>query len=323
MVVVENVTKVFSNKAGIRDLNFSVQEGEILGLLGPNGAGKTTTMRVITGFMPPISGTVRVSGFDVLEQPLEVKRRVGYLPENPPLYGEMTVTEYLAFAAELKGCRGARKKSQVNRVIEEVDLGDVRGRLIDHLSRGYKQRVGLAQALVGDPKLLVLDEPTAGLDPRQITEIRNLIKSLAGSRTIILSSHILPEVSMICGRVAIINRGRLVAQDTPENLSKRVAGFSRLEVAVRGPREDVEKELKSLEGVQVAAVREGETPEVCRYSVDMADGRDSREDVFFAMAYRGWPITEMALQSASLEDVFLELVTEEDAGGESRAHEGV
>lgn len=323
MVVVENVTKIFSNKAGIRDLSFSVREGEILGLLGPNGAGKTTTMRVITGFMPPTSGTVRVGGFDVLEQPLEVKRKVGYLPENPPLYGEMTVLEYLKFVAELKGCRGARKRSQVNQVVEETGLGDVLGRLNDHLSRGYRQRVGLAQALVGDPGLLVLDEPTAGLDPKQITEIRNLIKNLAGSRTIILSSHILPEVSMICGRVAIINRGRLVAQDTPENLGKRLAGSSRLELAVKGPAVEVEKELNSLEGIQVVAVRPSEAPEVHRYSVDMAAGRDVREDIFFAMAYRGWPITEMAIQSATLEDVFLELVTDEEAGGESREDKGV
>ncbi|MCL5056740.1 MAG: ABC transporter ATP-binding protein [Actinobacteria bacterium] len=319
MVAVENVTKLFSNKAGVRDLNFSVQKGEILGLLGPNGAGKTTTMRIITGFMPPTSGTVRVNGFDVLEQPLEVRRRVGYLPENPPLYGEMTVAEYLSFVAELKGCRGARKKDQVDKVIEEVSLGDMRGRLLDHLSRGYRQRVGLAQALVGDPQLLVLDEPTAGLDPRQITEIRNLIKNLAGSRTVILSSHILPEVSMICQQVAIINRGRLVAQDTPENLSKRFAGFSRLEIEVKGPREAVEKELNSLESAQITVIRQGAAPELHRYIIDMDAGRDIREDIFFAMAGRGWPITEMAVQNASLEDVFLELVTEEDNGRETRA----
>lgn len=316
----ENVTKIFSNKAGVYDLSFVVGEGEILGLLGPNGAGKTTTMRIITGFMPPTSGTVRVSSFDVLEQPLEVKRMVGYLPENPPLYGEMTVAEYLAFVAELKGCRGARKKGQVDRVIEEVDLGDVRSRLIDNLSRGYKQRVGLAQALVGDPKLLVLDEPTAGLDPRQITEIRNLIKTLAGSRTVILSSHILPEVSMICKRVAIINRGRLVAQDTPENLIKRIGGCNRLEIVVKGPPGEVEKELNALDGVQVAAVRQSEVPEIYRYSIDMAAGRDVREDIFFVMAGRGWPIIEMSVQNASLEDVFLQLVTEEDTGRETQAH---
>jgi len=319
LVAVENVTKLFSNKAGVRDLNFSVQEGEILGLLGPNGAGKTTTMRIITGFMPPTSGTVRVNGFDVLEQPLEVRRRGGYLPENPPLYGEMTVAEYLSFVAELKGCRGVRKKDQVDKVIEEVSLGNMRGRLLDHLSRGYKQRVGLAQALVGDPQLLVLDEPTAGLDPRQITEIRNLIKNLAGSRTVILSSHILPEVSMICQQVAIINRGRLVAQDTPENLSKRFAGSSRLEIEVKGPREAVEKELNSLENAQITVIRQGEAPELHRYIIDMDAGRDIREDIFFAMADRGWPITEMAVQNASLEDVFLELVTEEDNGRENRA----
>ena len=222
MISVENLTKRYFTKTAIEGMSFRVEKGEILGFLGPNGAGKTTTMRIITGYMPSTDGTVKVDGFDVADQPLEVRRRIGYLPENPPLYTEMTVKGYLQFVAKLKGVTGARVQDDVNRAMDKVNITDVQDRIIAKLSKGYKQRVGIAQALLNDPPVLILDEPTIGLDPKQIQEVRELIKSLAGNHTVVLSTHILPEVEQTCHRVIIIDRGKIVAVDTPQNLRSQI-----------------------------------------------------------------------------------------------------
>ncbi|NLG79992.1 MAG: ATP-binding cassette domain-containing protein [Firmicutes bacterium] len=321
MIEVENLTKMYGRARGIEDLTFSVEQGEILGFLGPNGAGKTTTMRIITGYLAATSGTVRVAGYDVFEDPMETRRRIGYLPENPPLYREMTVRGYLHFVCEIKGIPKSRRAGHIARVVEACGLGPVYGRLIQNISRGFKQRVGLAQALLGDPDVLILDEPTVGLDPRQIIEIRELIRSLGGRHTIILSSHILPEVSMVCGRVVIINSGRLVAMDTPEGLGRRLRGSRCLAVRVRGPRDRVVAEVGALAGVRSVSVEgaeAGRSADTSRgtdgevlLSVETELSADVREALFFKMAERGWPILEMRFVDLSLEDVFLRLTTEE------------
>lgn len=328
---------------GIYDLTFSVQKGEILGFLGPNGAGKTTTMRILTGYMPPTSGTARVAGFDIFEQPAEAKRRIGYLPEIPPLYPEMTVKAQLSFVADLKGVPRASRKAAIARVVEATNLGPVYNRLVKNLSRGYKQRVGLAQALLGDPEVLILDEPTVGLDPKQIIEIRQLIRSLGGKHTVILSSHILPEVSMVCERVAIINHGRLVGMDTPEGLARKLSHSQQLLVAIKGPQAQVEAQIASLPGVASWRPAEGEgaaqgatgaagagsrpaqTGPVLRYHLEAQPDVDLREPLFFQMARAGYPILEMRQVSLSLEDVFLQLTTEENTepgDGQERPKEG-
>ena len=312
MIEVQNVTRFFGKNVGVKDLTFSVERGEILGLLGPNGAGKTTTMRMITGFLPPSSGSILVDGFQVAENPIEVKRRVGYLPEGAPFYREMTVNDYLHTLAGLKGITGGReRRAEVDRVVEAVDLGPVRYRLTGNLSRGYRQRVGIAQALLGSPEVLILDEPTAGLDPRQIIEIRDLIRSLQGEHTVIISSHILPEVQMTCGRVVIINRGRLVAEDTPDRLAQRLMGQRRFKVRVRGPEEGVSDLLHSLEGV-ATVTPDGAGPEGEHgWIVEQTPEADVRAQLFFALSDRGWPMVELAPYDLSLEEIFLQLTTEE------------
>ena len=222
MIEVEHLSKVFNGRKAVDDVSFYVGKGEVLGFLGPNGAGKTTTMRILTCYMPSTEGTARIAGFDVFEESLEVRKRIGYLPENPPIYSEMTVDSYLSFVAKIKGTPSGQRKAQISKVVEECSLGDVRRRIVGKLSKGYKQRVGLAQALLNNPEVLILDEPTIGLDPKQIHEVRALIKSLASTRTVILSTHILPEVSMTCNRVVIINKGKVVAMDTPEGLAAQM-----------------------------------------------------------------------------------------------------
>ncbi|HHY92789.1 MAG TPA: ABC transporter ATP-binding protein [Firmicutes bacterium] len=311
MIRLENVTKFYGNQVGVRNLTLTAQPGEILGLLGPNGAGKSTTMGIITGYLPPTVGRVEVLGLDVTEHPLEVKRALGYLPEVPPLYDELTVEEYLGFAAELKGLRGKKARKAVDRVTEETGLSTMRRRLIAHLSHGYRQRVGLAQAIINDPAVLVLDEPTTGLDPQQITEIRALIRALAAERTVLLSSHILPEVSMLCRRVAILNHGELVAEDTPENLAQRLQGGRALTVAVRGPAAEVRKLLAGLPGVENAEPLEPTEPETCRFRLAVAKDQDVRTELFYTLAARRYPILELTWQSTSLEEIFLNLVTRE------------
>ena len=263
MITVENLTKRYANKTAIEGMSFQVEKGEILGLLGPNGAGKTTTMRIITGYMPASAGTVRVDGYEVFENPIDVRRRIGYLPENPPLYLEMTVTGYLRFVAKIKGVPKQNLDNEVARVMARASITDVKDRIIAKLSKGYKQRVGLAQALVNDPPVLILDEPTIGLDPKQIHEVRELIKELAGNHTVVLSTHILPEVEQTCHRVIIIDKGRIVAVDTPKNLRFQVQGAERIFVEVRGPASEVMAKLRATPGVmEVRKVAEMTEPYV-------------------------------------------------------------
>ena len=251
MIEIQNLTKRYGQIKAVNNLNFTVEKGEILGFLGPNGAGKSTTMNIITGYIPSSEGTVKVCGYDIMENPKEVKKRVGYLPEQPPVYMDMTVDDYLSFAADLKLVDKKLKRNQISDIMELVKIGDHRNRLIKNLSKGYKQRVGLAQALIGSPEVLVLDEPTVGLDPKQIIEIRKLIKALGKDHTIILSSHILPEVSAVCERVVIINKGEICAIDTPDNLSKGFGTASKLSVTVAGPKSSVINTIKEIYGIKL------------------------------------------------------------------------
>jgi ABC-2 type transport system ATP-binding protein len=320
MIEVLDVTKRYGEHTAIERVTFTVDKGEVLAFLGPNGAGKTTTMRIVTSFLPATEGTARVAGFDCFEQPNEVKRRIGYLPETPPLYQELTVVEYLTFVARLKGVEAEQLRSSLDRVLERLSLGDVRHRLIANLSRGYKQRVGLAQALIHDPAVLILDEPTVGLDPKQIIEIRELIKSLAGSHTVILSTHILPEATAVCQRVVIINHGRIVAVDTPERLSARLRRSEKISITLRTPPVDAVEQLRSIPGL----VHVFETTDAGAFLLECELGRDSREDVARFVVQRGWGLLELRTVSMTLEDVFLRLTQHEEglSGPEASSQEG-
>jgi ABC-2 type transport system ATP-binding protein len=322
MIEVERLSKYYGTLPAIQDVSFRVDKGEIVGFLGPNGAGKTTTMRVLTCFHPPTSGTARVAGWDVFKDSLEVRRRVGYLPENVPLYHDQTVWAYLHFIAEVRGVGATRRKAQVTRVMEECGLDGVNGKLIGRLSKGYRQRVGIAQALIHRPEVLILDEPTIGLDPRQITEIRQLIRSLAGDRTVIISTHILPEVSMICGRALIINQGRIVAADTPQNLTNRLQKGRRihLQVETTDPTA-VEQALRGLPGVSGVEIERALSPTATALLVESGEGRDIRRDVAATVVGRGWGLLELRSVEMSLEEIFLQLVTEE-AEGETAQGQG-
>ena len=311
MISVENLTKRYATKTAIEAMTFRVEKGEILGFLGPNGAGKTTTMRIITGYMPSTDGTVKVDGFDVADQPLEVRRRIGYLPENPPLYTEMTVNSYLQFVAKLKGLTGARVQEDVNRAMDRVNITDVQDRIIAKLSKGYKQRVGIAQALLGDPPVLILDEPTIGLDPKQIQEVRELIKSLAGTHTVVLSTHILPEVEQTCHRVIIIDHGKIVAVDTPQNLRSQIQGGARVLIEVEGPVADVLTAVKAIPGVATARILTQDATR-CSFQVDVDSGKDIRRDLARAVVQAGWGLLELQSENMSLEDIFIKLTTAEE-----------
>ncbi len=315
MIEIQNLTKKYGQIKAVSNLNFTVEKGEILGFLGPNGAGKSTTMNIITGFIPSSEGTVKVCGYDIMENPREVKKRIGYLPELPPLYYDMTVKEYLNFISQLKLVDKSKKKSQLDDIMELVKITDVRNRLVKNLSKGYKQRVGLAQALVGSPDVLVLDEPTVGLDPKQIIEIRKLIKALGKQHTIILSSHILPEVSAVCERVVIINKGQIAAVDTPENLSKGFGTASRLSVTIAGPKSSVEGYIKEIYGVKYVEQNIEKEKDVVNYIVESDKDIDVRKPLFFAMAKAGYPIIELKSLDMSLEDIFLQITTEEKEVG--------
>ncbi|HYR88749.1 MAG TPA: ATP-binding cassette domain-containing protein [Terriglobia bacterium] len=311
MITVENLTKRYATKTAIEGMSFHVEKGEILGFLGPNGAGKTTTMRIITGYMPASAGTVRVDGYEVFENPIDVRRRIGYLPENPPLYVEMTVMGYLRFVAKIKGVPKQNLNNEVARVMERANITDVQERIIAKLSKGYKQRVGLAQALVNDPPVLILDEPTIGLDPKQIHEVRELIKELAGSHTVVLSTHILPEVEQTCHRVIIIDKGRIVAVDTPQNLRFQVQGAERIFVEVRGPASEVIAKLRATPGVmEVRKVAENDGSN--RFQVEGELRRDIRSDLARTIVQSGWGLLELQAASMSLEDIFLKLTREEE-----------
>ena len=310
MIEVENLTKRYGRTTAVDGVSFRVQKGEILGFLGPNGAGKTTTMRILTCYLPPTEGTARVAGYDVFQAPLEVKRRVGYIPETPPLYPDMDVDGFLDFCAKIKGVPGASRKARIGEAVEKTRIGDVRGKLIGRLSKGYRQRVGLAQAILANPDVLILDEPTAGLDPKQIIETRELIKGLGGDHTIILSTHILPEVSMVCGRVVIINKGRVVAEDTPENLTHRLRGASTLRLEVRGDAAVVLEAIRAVPGV--AAIRpRGAGAGVAAFELDPEPGSDVRPELARAVVGRGFDLLALQQVGMSLEDIFLHLTTTE------------
>ena len=326
MIEVQGLTKRYGRTTAVDDLHFAVQKGEILGFLGPNGAGKTTTMRVLTGFLPPTTGKVMVAGYDVMAEPLEVKRRTGYLPETPPLYTDMRVDEMLSFAGRIKGIPSRVLKQRIAETAEKTAIADVLKRIVGHLSKGYRQRVGLAVALIHNPDVLVLDEPTAGLDPKQIIETRRLIKNLQGEHTIILSTHILPEAAHTCGRVMIINKGKLVAEDTPENLTARLQGFETMRLVVEGPEAAASARLASVSGVSDISAMPGENGYV-EFSVRMEKGQDARKEMARAIVESGWGLLEMRPVGLSLEDVFLKLITTEDAaeaseaGAEPESHE--
>lgn len=311
MIEVEHLTKRYGLLAAIEDVSFQVRQGEILGFLGPNGAGKTTTMRILAGFFPATQGRAVVAGYDVFEHPLEAKSRVGYLPESPPLYTEMTVDSYLRFVATIKGVAGSETPGRMEIVKDRCGLSGQGERLIKHLSKGFRQRVGLAQALIHDPDVLILDEPTIGLDPKQIIEFRDLIGSLRGEHTIILSTHILPEVSMTCDRVIIINRGRIVAVDSPRNLTSRMQGGEQIDLKVGGDTGRVADLLNALPHVRRVAVQE---PQNGLSSVLVeADGQaEIRHDVARQVVGEGLDLYELKVRSVSLEEVFVELTTEEE-----------
>lgn len=322
MISVQNVTKRYGEKVGVENVSFEVGEGEILGFLGPNGAGKTTTMRVITGYHPPTSGTVTVAGYDIVTQAHEAKRHLGYLPEHPPLYLDMTVAAYLDFVASLKEVPRKERKSQIEEIVEMLSLTPVYRRLIRNISKGYRQRVGLAQALVGRPPVLILDEPTVGLDPKQIHEVREIIRGLGGRHTIILSSHILPEVSMVCGRVAIINKGRIVAVDTPDALSARLGRSQRVIARIAGEAERVREAISRIDGVLAvhhSADADGEAFAAPRFVIETEADKEIRPELFYTLAELKAPLLELRKDEMSLEDVFLQLTTEESFDSEAEA----
>ncbi len=308
MIEVQNITKRYGDFTAIDRVTFTVDKGEVLAFLGPNGAGKTTTMRILTCFMPATEGVARVAGFDCFDQPIEVKRRIGYLPEHPPLYQELTVTEYLTFVGRIKGMGAEDLRSGLDRVMERLALGDVRHRLIANLSRGYQQRVGLAQALLHDPPVLILDEPTLGLDPKQIIEIRELIKSLAGSHTVILSTHILPEATAVCQRVVIINNGRIVAEDSPEGLSARLRQSEKIRVTVKAPPADLANRFRALPGVLSVF----EPTESGAFLLEYELGQDRRDELARFVVANGWGLLELQTVAMTLEDVFLRLTQHEE-----------
>jgi ABC-2 type transport system ATP-binding protein len=322
MIEVDRLTKHYGPVAAIQDVSFSVEKGAIVGFLGPNGAGKTTTMRILSCFMPASGGTARVAGYDVFEQSLEVRRRIGYLPENVPLYVDMPVAAYLDFVADVKGLSRADRRRRVGEVMERCLITDVRDRLIGRVSKGYRQRVGLAQALIADPEVLILDEPTIGLDPKQIIEIRSLIKALAGAHTVILSTHILPEVSMVCQGVVIINRGRIVASGPLDRLMEELSPVTRIQVQVEGPAELVGASLRALPGVQRLEPR-GVAGGVGTFVVEADRGRDVRRDVFQLVSQQRWGLLELRALGLSLEDLFIRIVAgeEEEPGHEAGVSE--
>jgi ABC-2 type transport system ATP-binding protein len=319
MISVEHLTKDYAASRALDDVSFTVARGEIVGFLGPNGAGKTTTMRILTGFLPPTSGKAEVAGFDLATHSLEARRRIGYLPESAPVYGEFRVRTYLDFVAEVKGVPSRERAARVAAVMEQCALAGVASKLIGTLSKGYRQRVGLAQALVNDPEVLILDEPTVGLDPQQIVDIRTLIKGLAGRRTIILSTHILPEVSMTCDRVIIINRGRIVAVDTPGNLTAQVQQSANVLVQVEGAQEAVMASLRGVAGVQRVTPRGAPQDGRQAYLVEAARDRDVRAALATALVRGGFGLTELRPADMTLEETFLHLVTDESAARAAEA----
>ena len=312
MIEVKNLTKRYGDHLALDDISFTVEDGEIVGLVGPNGAGKSTTMNIIPGYLSSTEGQVLVDGVDVLEEPLKAKAKIGYLPEIPPLYVDMTVEEYLAFDCDLKHVPAAKKQETIDQVSKLARVQDVKGRLIRNLSKGYRQRVGLAQALVGNPEVLILDEPTVGLDPKQIIEVRDLIKSLSRKHTILLSSHILQEVQAVCDKLVIINHGRIVAIDTPDALSRNILQINKLELRVKGPKNDVLSGIKQIEGVKLAEIlriREEGTVDI---NVETEEDVDVREAIFAFCSDNNYPLLMMKTEEINLEDIFLQVTGERE-----------
>jgi len=326
MIKVQDLTKRYARTIAVDQISFEVAKGQIVGFLGPNGAGKTTTMRMLTCFLPPSAGTATVAGFDVLEQPLEVKKRIGYLPETPPIYPEMETVEYLKFVGKLKGLSGSELQKRVDYVCERCAVADVKSKLLGKLSKGYRQRVGLAQAIVHNPDVLILDEPTAGLDPKQINETRDLIKSLAGDHTIILSTHILPEVEQTCEQVIIINKGKLVATDSVRNLQARARGAESVLVEVAGRNghlepAKVQQRLEQVAGVGHVQCRQQVDSRVV-FEIESQKGRLARGDLARAVVESGWDLNELRPAAMSLEEVFLQLTGGETSSADQPVEKG-
>ncbi|MDR0312005.1 MAG: ABC transporter ATP-binding protein [Treponema sp.] len=313
MIEVTNLVRRYGPHIAVNHANFKIEKGEIVGFLGPNGAGKSTTMNILTGYLSSTEGTVKVGGMDILEHPMEIKKKIGYLPENPPLYMDMTVSDYLSFTGDIKKIPKSEKQDRMNRIMATVGIEDVSKRLIKNLSKGYKQRVGLAQAMIGDPEVLIMDEPTAGLDPKQILEIRDLITELGKDHTIILSSHILPEVSAVCKRVLIINRGAIVADDTPANLAQRLLGGSHILLRLDGKEQEVSKALGKVSSIKKLEFQESQETGACELVAEAMPDTDIRRDIFKALASANIPILMMRSQDMSLEEIFLNLTTVEEA----------
>ncbi len=309
MIDVKGLTRYYGEKRAISDVTFHVNKGEVLGLLGPNAAGKTTTMRILTCYMPPTSGTATVGGYDIFEQSLEVRKITGYLPENPPLYTDMTVEDYLTFVSKIKGVPRDKVKKEVDTVVEKANIGDVRKRIIGKLSKGYKQRVGLAQSLINNPQIVILDEPTVGLDPKQIIEIRQLIKNLGGDHTVILSSHILPEIEQTCERVVIINEGKVVAEDTVENLTNRMHGVQRITLQVEGTEDAIKQALQPISEIQKIELN-SKGNDIREVIVETP--KDVRKELAKAIVNNGLGLLELSTERFTLEEIFLHLTTKEE-----------
>ncbi len=313
MIEIRNVTKRYGDKVAVDDISFDIKDGEILGFLGRNGAGKSTTMNIVTGYISSTSGSVKLDGVDLLENPREFRRHIGYLPEQPPIYLDMTVRDYISFVCDIKGVVASKKRSHMNDIIELVKLGDVQNRLIKNLSKGYKQRVGLAQALVGNPQVIILDEPTVGLDPRQIIEIRRLIKELGRNHTVVLSSHILPEVADVCDRVVIINKGKIVVSDMLSNLTAGMSAVSHINVRVHGEEAKIQKLLREVPGVSYVESMGVKESGSCDFVVEAANKRDIRRPMFATLAKAGCPILMLKPMEFTLEDVFIRVTAEKEA----------
>ncbi len=313
MIEVKNLTKRYGTHCAVDNISFQVDEGQILGFLGPNGAGKSTTMNILTGYLSATAGTVTINGHDILDEPNEAKANIGYLPEQPPLYLDMTVREYLDFMFDLKKCALPRKK-HIAEICKVMKIEDVYGRLIKNLSKGYKQRVGMAQALIGNPPVLILDEPTVGLDPNQIIEIRSLIKSLGKHHTVILSSHILPEIEAVCDRIVVINEGKIVADDSAANLSQKFSEDSRLMVVVAGPAKETAELIANIPGVEKVTIQASKEIGTSAFAVEVAEGADIRRDLFTRLAQRNWPLLYSKTMAMSLEDIFIKLTVGHNGG---------
>ncbi|MBE6565276.1 MAG: ATP-binding cassette domain-containing protein [Ruminococcaceae bacterium] len=318
MIKIENLVKRYGDKLAVDNVSFTVEEGEIVGFLGPNGAGKSTTMNILTGYLSSTSGKAFINGKDILESPMEAKKLIGFLPEQPPLYLDMTVEEYLNFVYELKGCTLNRRK-HIAEICEVVQIKDVYKRLIRNLSKGYKQRVGIAQALVGNPKVVIFDEPTVGLDPKQIIEIRNLIRMLGKDHTVILSTHILPEAQAVCDRIVIINKGQIVANEKREDLQNLITGNRRFEVQICGPKKEVLSAVKEVTGVSYAEILGGGEGDSSSFLIESQPGVDIRKSLFHKMAANSWPIIGLSSLGVTLEDIFISLVDRNQKSEKSKS----